>query len=282
MTQTAAPAPVGDLGHLIGGGLAALDITPSEFDLAVRRYGQLGEVLDEQWSTTLGQNSVFPQGSFRLGTVVRNVARNDDIDIDIVAVRDVARSSISQEELKRDVGRAVRTYARTPGSGHPEVEESSRCWTLTWPEMHMDVLPAIPNRGSRRNDLLITDRGVRQWLPSNPTGYAVWFRTRMATTTLTARAEEAKRLEVEAVPEWHRRTTLQRVVQALKRHRDIHFAHRLHDRPASIVITTLAAHAYAGGSDLYGSLRQVVAEMANHIEWRDDTWTLSNPAQPEP
>lgn len=281
MTQTAVPTPIGDLGHLLGGGLAALDITQPEFEQAVRRYEELGEVLDEQWSATYGQNSVFPQGSFRLGTVVRNVNRNDDIDIDIVAKRDVARSSISQEELKEDVGQAVRTYARRPDSGHPEVEESSRCWTLTWPDMHMDVLPAIPNRDSRSDGLLITDKAVRKWLASNPTGYAAWFRARTTTTTLTARSEEAKRLEIEAVPQWRRRTTLQRVVQALKRHRDVHFANHLQDRPASIVITTLAAHAYAGGADLYDSLRQVTSEMADHLEWSDDVWTLRNPAQPE-
>lgn len=280
MTQTALAAPVGDLGHLLRGGLAALDITQSEFEQVVRRYEQLGEVLDKQWSSTYGQNAVFPQGSFKLGTVVRNVHRNDDIDIDLVAKRDIAKTSISQQELKEEIGQAVRTFARTPDSGRPDVEESSRCWTLTWPDMHMDVLPAIPNRDSTRDDLLITDTDVRTWLSSNPTGYAAWFHARMSPSTLTASAEEAKRLDIEGVPEWRRRTTLQRVVQALKRHRDVHFAEHLHDRPASIVITTLAAHAYAGGTGLYDSLRQVVSQMGSYLEWSDHTWTLSNPAQP--
>ena len=281
MTQTTMPAPVGDLDHLIGEGLAALDITQSEFERAEKRYGDLGAVLDEQWASTYGSNVVFPQGSFRLGTVVRNVSRNDDIDIDVVAVRDVGRSSITQEELKDEVGDAARTYARLPGSDHPKVEESSRCCTLTWPDMHMDILPAIPDPDAGRDNLLITDQDVRRWLMSNPTGYAAWFAAQTSTSLLAGEALLRKQLDIQSVPRWQRRTVLQRVVQALKRHRDVYFAHRLHDRPASIVITTLAAHAYTGDSDLYDALRQVVTEMANHLDCQDGEWLLMNPAQPE-
>ena len=88
---------------------------------------------------TRGDNKVFAQGSFRLGTVVRNVHRNDDIDIDVLAMRDIERTSITQEELKAEVGDAVRRYSRRVISGNPTVDESSRCWTLTWPGMHMDI-----------------------------------------------------------------------------------------------------------------------------------------------
>ncbi|WP_431837052.1 nucleotidyltransferase domain-containing protein [Cellulomonas sp. Y8] len=281
MTQTTMPTPVGDLDHLIREGLSALDITQAEFDRAVQRYTGLGAVLDERWASTRGSNFVFPQGSFNLGTVVRNVSRNDDIDIDIVAVRDISKYSISQEELKDEVGDAARAYARLPGSGRPELEESSRCWTLIWPDMHMDILPAIPNVDGGGDNLLITDRDVRSWLMSNPSGYAQWFKARMSMSLLATRAAESKQLDIQDVPTWRHRTVLQRVVQALKRHRDVYFAHHLHDRPSSIVLTTLAAHAYNGGSDLYSSLRQVVTDMQDFLELRDDEWYLENPAQSE-
>ncbi|PJI84773.1 nucleotidyltransferase domain-containing protein [Luteimicrobium subarcticum] len=267
---------LGGLDQLLGEGLAELDITQAEHDLAVQRYEELATFLDERWAATHGSNAVFSQGSFKLGTVVRNVSRNDEIDIDIVAVRDVIRGSISQEELKREVGDAVRTYANSAASNYPDVGESSRCWTLTWPEMHMDVLPAIPNPES--HDLLIPDRDVRMWLASNPSGYAAWFAGRSRVAEFAHRAE-AKRLDIQAVPQWRRRTVLQRVVQALKRHRDVYFADRLDDRPASIVITTLAALAYAGGTDLYGALRQVTTEMGSYLDVVDGVWVLQNPAQ---
>jgi hypothetical protein len=281
MTQAALPDVTGDLHLLLNGGLAALDITQEEFDRAVQRYEDLGAVLDERWAPTHGSNVVYPQGSFNLGTVTRNIHRNDDIDIDIVAVRDIAKTSISQEELKAEIGDVAHTYARRPESGFPLVEESSRCWTLTWPDMHMDILPAIPNRDAGADNLFIPDRDVRQWLMSNPVGYAAWFRARTTPSLLASATAERKQLEIQSVPTWQRRSILQRVVQALKRHRDVYFAQRLDDRPASIVITTLAAHAYSGGSDLYSALRQVVKDMDDFLDLRDGEWLLSNPAQPE-
>lgn len=281
MTQTALQRPVGNLDHLIGEGLAALDITQAEFDLAEKRYSELGAVLNDQWAYTRGSNTVFAQGSFRLGTVVRNVNRNDDIDIDVVAVRDISKLSISQEELKDEIGEVAYAYAALPHSGYPTVGESSRCWTLTWPQMHMDILPAIPDLDRNRHSLLITDQEVRQWLKSNPSGYAAWFHEQTSRTLLAAEARERKELEIQRVPHWKRRSVLQRVVQALKRHRDIYFADRLHQRPSSIVITTLAARAYAGGDDLYGALRQVVGDMGDYLDFRGGEWVLSNPAHEE-
>jgi hypothetical protein len=56
----------------------------------------------------------------------------------------------------------------------------------------------------------------------------------------------AKQMDVEEVPDWYVKTTLQRTVQALKRHRNIYFVDGPENRPASIIITTLAARAYCG------------------------------------
>jgi len=270
---------VGDLDSLIRGGLRALDITEAQRELVVSRYTLLGETLDEHWIHTRGDNAVSPQGSFALGTVVRNVHRNDDIDIDCVALKDVAKTSVSQAELKADVGAAARAYARSAHSGGPELSQCSRCWTLSWPGMHLDILPAIPNDDAGGSNIWITDREVSRWLPSNPGGYAEWFRNRMSSELHLERTIEAKRLEVEDVPEWRVRTVLQRTVQALKRHRDIFFSGRLDERPSSIVITTLAAHAYTASGDLYEVLRDVPSQMADHLTKVQGRWTLPNPVQ---
>lgn len=281
MTLEATQAMRGDLDQLLMGGLRALDITPVERDAVVQRYEELGAVLDESWASTRGANKVFAQGSFMLGTVVRNVNRNDDIDIDLVAVRDIAKASISQEELKDEVGSAVRLYATRAVSGFPDIEESDRCWTLTWPGMHMDVLPAIPNTEAVGDNLFITDKDVHRWLPSNPLGYARWFHARTSRRLMASHGVEEKRLEVQQVPEWQRRSVLQRAVQALKRHRDIYFSDRPDERPSSIVLTTLAAHAYLGGTDLHQVLRQIVALMPDQFHEEAGHWSLPNPAQPE-
>lgn len=269
------------LDSLLGGGLAGLDLTAQEHDLVVSRYRGMGVVLDEHWSSTRGDNAIAPQGSFLLGTVVRNVHRDDDVDIDVVTRRGIDKTSITQADLKHDVGVAAATYASRTGSGSPSLQEWERCWTLSWPRMHMDLLPALPDPDGPPDSLLITDRTVRSWLPSNPSGYAAWFRGQMQEELRVRMSIEAKRLGVEQVPGHLIKTTLQQTVQALKRHRDIFFAGRLLERPSSIVITTLAALAYPGGGALYDVLRHVTSTMGGYLRHEGGLWLLPNPSQPK-
>jgi hypothetical protein len=74
------------------------------------------------------------------------------------------------------------------------------------------------------------------------------------------------RKSIEQVPDWQVKTTLQQLVQVLKVHRDLHFREDLDDRPPSILITTLAAYAYDGNSDLFDAILHVVAHMGDYIE----------------
>lgn len=279
MTILQNSSAAGSLSSLIRDGLRSLDITVAEHDQVVAHYAGLGEMFADHWDHTRGDNVITPQGSFALGTVVRNIHRNDDIDLDAVAIRDIDRSSISQAALKADAGIPVDRYARSAKGGYPTVSECERCWTLHWNGMHLDLLPAIPNRVDGKDGILITDKDVRQWLPSNPTGYADWFAAQMR-EALTAALEE-KRMQIDDVPTWQVKTTLQQTVQALKRHRDIYFSEHLENRPSSIILTTLAARAYTGGDDLYDVLRTVTSQMGGLLEHRNGIWWVPNPVQPD-
>lgn len=87
-------------------------------------------------------------------------------------------------------------------------------------------------------------------------------------TMLREASAIAKRMDVEDIPDWQVKTTLQRTVQALTRHRDLYFADAPKDRPASIINTTLAAMAYHGGGSLFAVLLDVVEGMPSFIEER--------------
>ena len=91
----------------------------------------------------------------------------------------------------------------------------------------------------------------------------------------------AKRMEVEEVPEWQAKRTLQRAVQALKRHRDIHFEGREEVKPASIIVTTLAGIAYRGSGDLVDVIAHIVREMPSLVVTRGGVLWLPNPVQPD-
>jgi hypothetical protein len=270
------------LDRLVGDAIASLDIPDNVYERAVARYEAVAAWLEERWLVSGVSGLIYPQGSFRLGTVVRPILADGEYDMDLVCRRDLRKESITQALLKDEVGRGLRDYAASRPEGSPRLEEGKRCWTLDYPvePFHMDFLPSIPDLEATPDGLLITDREVRQWQHSNPVGFSEWFYTVMARELRDSRAVLAKQMEVEVeeVAEWKVKTTLQRAVQALKRHRDLHFVDR-DFVPASIIITTLAGRAYRGGGDLYEVILAISGEMADYVEVRDGVLWVENPVQ---
>jgi hypothetical protein len=269
-------------GQLLTSIIEELDIPPHLQEGAIAAYTEVGGYLDEHFLEA-GRSGceIYPQGSFRLGTVVRPVGQ-DDYDIDLVCLRDLSKNSVTQADLKEQVGDAIRKYLEENRSA-PGLSEGGRCWTLTYNQgFHMDVLPSIPYTDGDETAILITDRDMRDWQHSNPIGYANWFHARMADEFAIRKTELAESIQVktEEVADWRVKTTLQRSVQILKRHRDIAFGDD-DEKPISIIITTLAAHAYNGNGDLFAVLKQIVDGMSAHIERRDGVWWVPNPVQPE-
>lgn len=270
------------LSALLLGTVEELDIPPDLYRLAVARYEDVGQWLS--WHAGSGPVwDIYPQGSFRLGTVVRPLVRNGEYDIDLVCLRHVAKESTTQAQLKADVGSTLTAYVRHRAPNGPTGPSAGkRCWTLAYPGFHMDVLPSIPDPEGSRSGILITDREVRFWQPSDPIGYSAWFRGRMAIEFAQKRAELAvqKAAKVEDIPEWEVKTTLQRAVQVFKCHRDLYFAHDLENRPPSIILTTLAAHAYRGAGNLFTCVLDIARLMPEFVEETSTGWRVENPVQP--
>ena len=79
---------------------------------------------------------------------------------------------------------------------------------------------------------------------------------------------------------WEVKTTLHRVVQVIKLHRNEYFRSDLDSRPASILITTLAAHAYRGERDLYDAVMQAVELMPRYVQESPEGLLVPNPVEP--
>ncbi len=268
------------LSMLLDGAVETLDISPHLYQLAVDKYEEVGTWLAEHGTPDW---RIYPQGSFRLGTVVRPNTPTGEYDIDLVCWLPIATESITQAELKERVGRMLHAFVRFKqrqghGDGPASCEPTRRCWTLNYPDdgFHLDVLPTIPDLDLPPTGILLTDKLLRLWQHSNPIGYATWFQTR---SELDRHLVEAKRhAHVADVPEWQVRSTLQRLVQILKWHAMLYFADDTDNRPPSILITTLAARAYAGERDLFTATRNVLDGMDAHIENRHGRWWVPNPA----
>jgi hypothetical protein len=267
-----------------------LDITQSQYNAAVTSYQAVGLHLAKH-DSPLGKYSpeILPQGSFMLGTMIKPIHEDDDLDIDLVCQLVGKEANWTQFDLKRIVGEQLRSHATY--AGMIKEPEGRRCWTLEYSEQanyHMDILPSIVDSGYRiilekafsANELANidglalritdnqtinykTDTNHLNWLKSNPFGYARWFFDRASLHFVKSFSES-----VQPVPEYSQeKLPLQRVVQILKRHRDMMFDGDI-QKPISIIITTLAAQAYGKELNLLDALSNIVATMPNFIEER--------------
>lgn len=278
-----------------------LDISPSLYQKARERHKSLGDWLCRAGSSLEHyEPHVRPQGSFRFGTVNKPVVDGATYDLDqVVTLRRLNTQHLSQAELKRRLGVELAAYAHAYGM--QPLEEKHRCWRIKYRDevsFHMDSLPSVPAEDAtitylRRQGVeehwalravAITDdrhphyRVVGgEWLTSNPSGFARWFEARAALgrTATTGRSVQAS---VEDVPPYAWRTPLQRSVQILKRHRDVMFQGAPDLAPISMIITNLAAHAYAGERDLGESINGIVERMGQYVQ--PAAPRVPNPAHP--
>jgi hypothetical protein len=271
--------------ELIQGAIERLDISPELHTAAELEYQMVGDWLADHADPSGEGWRVYPQGSFRLGTVVRPEGI-DEYDLDAVCLRSIRKDQTSQATLKGEVGEVLDRYmlARTEDPDGPIArEERKRCWTLSYPApFHIDVLPAIPNPETPPEGILLTDRKLREWQYSNPIAYANWFHNCMRRELIEkqVRLAEAERVPPEQVPFHTVKTTLQRVVQVLKVHRNRYFADDLDSRPPSILISTLAAHAYEGEALLDQAVLDTVRAMPGLVRYENDRWLVLNPVEP--
>lgn len=292
-----------------------LDITQRDHEEIVKSYQAVGEWLSKDSSCLKPYNpKILPQGSFMLGTIVKPIHPDDDIDIDLVCKLEKKPISWTQRDLKNKVGDQLKsnfTYdrmLREYKDGENYNEGGRRCWTLKYADVsgyHMDILPSFSSEGltylmektfslsselnehdlqalairitDTENENYSTDNNIENWHKSNPFGYAQWFFQKALISkrkifSLNESIDPVREYEKEKLP-------LQRVVQLLKRHRDIMFSSdefNSENRPISVIITTLATLAYDRSENLIDAYSGVVARMRNFIEDRFNYETGKN------
>ncbi len=208
-----------------------LDIPDHLYEDAVIKYEDIGDWLSENDSDLKTYSpEIYPQGSFRLGTVVRPISEKEDYDIDLVCRLEIEKQQTTKAELKEVIGNRLKQRDDLKKI----LESSRRCWILNFPkQFHMDVLPSIPNLDRLPTGILLTDTKLTCWQKSNPIAYAEWFYKKMEVAILKSRMvlAESTQASIEDVPDWKVKTPLQRVIQLLKRHRDIYFQNEPENKP---------------------------------------------------
>jgi hypothetical protein len=285
----------------------ALDLTDAQYALAEEKFKNVGNFLSLPGTLLARFNpEVKLQGSLRTGIPIRPINEEDEFDVDMTCILHATRAQFSQFALKD----LFRTRLVENGDYKRMLdEEHRRCWRLIYSEgtrFHMDIVPAIYDNPAwitaqnvpniyAKHAIEITDiknpdykiLAAREWPKSNTEGFALWFLDVMKEQLYEAKkmfaATHNKRID--DIPDYKARTPLQRVIQLLKRHRDLYFAEDCDDQPVSIIITTLAARAYQGQANLYDALMGILERMPLYIETRNvngiNVKWVPNPVNPK-
>lgn len=288
----------------------AAEIPDSAKAKAKARYKDLGDwFCRAEASCSDYDPHIYPQGSFRLGTVVR--AEEYDLDFGCRLREGISKATHSQEALKNLVRDDLETYRQARGIEH-ELEEKTRCWRLNYKDelsFHMDCVPSIPEDQQQRRSLeadmtnagldtdiaqtvahhagAITDNRLANysvispdWRVSNSEGYALWFESRMkqAKKLMEKRAYAMQAGTVEDIPTADWDSPLQRSIQILKCHRDNMFKDDPDGKPISIILTTLSAKAYQGEETVGDALDGILSRMGDCVQ--EQKPRVPNPVNP--
>lgn len=247
---------------------AEIEISPTEADKAKESYEAVGKFLNNNIKQY--DIRVFPQGSFRLGTVIKPISDKDEYDIDLVATID--NKFTSAKELKNIVGDVLKASDRYS----KKIEEGKRCWTIEYAESanyHMDILPTMrSNTYSDTKELIMThkedENSEYEFKQTNPEAYYDWFLKRMEEEKkkLTEDYAIRNKLEIVDVPEYKIKTTLQIAIEILKRYRDIKFQEMPDIKPISIILTTVMAKIYTGKENVYELIEKFSKEYSMYLE----------------
>lgn len=225
---------------------------------------------------------IFPQGSQRLGTTTKPIARAE-FDLDAICKLSIP-AAISPGELYAmiwDRLAANETY-------RPMMRRMPRCVRLEYAgDFHLDLAPAISDPRYSGQVILVPDLNANlalhhpqnnEWKSTNPLDYAEWFDDRCRPALLLN--EKYARAQVDPVPDQepiHAKPALKRSVQLFKRWRDIEYAERSHLAPPSIILTTLSGHFYRGQPLCTDALGAILDATVQYVE-QGHASCLTNPA----
>ena len=279
---TGAPTPAFDLplDRLYADIAIRIQLSATAHGKAVQRYETIADRLERDDSPFKGLIDLFyPQGSMAIGAAIASGVTNDDFDLDMVLqarcgwwtpkeVLDLLFEAINGKPGSRYYGRARRR---------------SRCVTIEYSGMHIDVTPAerLPATPERQSNIFHhkapEDPGRR--IIANPYGFAEWFIRKTPDSGFAeqyasrARVYEASLL-VEAAdadpvppPEPAAHKSLAVVaLQLLKRWRNVQYRNRGGRKPPSIVMSKLVADAAGQAATLSDEMLHQATSMLAFFE----------------
>jgi len=156
-----------------------IQLAPSDYEKAIEHYEAINEWIDREDSVLHGRvQLLYPQGGFMIGATTARQDTEAEFDIDVMAQIDWP-INVDPETALATLEKAIRGE---PGSRyHKKAERKTRCSTVHYDGMHLDVTPAVLLLGLAEKISFIfhskpSDPAVpRQALYANPFGFGQWF-----------------------------------------------------------------------------------------------------------
>lgn len=312
--------------------IEGLDISPTMYKNATEKYKAVGTHLQAHGLIC----DIFPQGSFSLGTVVRpyRESKEVDYDLDFICCLDKQKEKTTARYVK-NVVKDILCKSEVYKEKLQDIEWD-KCWTLKYAEINgigfnIDIVPGVsesdeiiqsmvssnlPNEDAKLA-VAITDKRNQNyfWFTSNPRAYKNWFESinkpfleydRQNKRQIILEKSRPIYNSIEEIPEGLERSSLQRVIQILKHHRDVYYCRIKKEnlKPTSAIITTICTKiAYGINPSLnVFELLQVIAndfeiysknqilteeefsnqyENKNTIQKSNGKWYIMNPVNPK-
>lgn len=293
--------------------IESIDISPSLYKNAVEKYQAITAYLVNHGFDA----DMYPQGSFALGTVVRPSKNNQDAnyDLDFICQVKSSRNEITASALWEKLKEVLENspYA-------DKLTEYDKCFTVEYADVNgvgfsIDIVPAADESTERKyklqcdsehpeligTSIVIPDTGTQRstWVTNNPKGYQKWFEKINEPYRLHSQLENRRAIfenypgifaSIEKIPLELERSSLQRVIQILKKHRDEYYFKSNATKPISAIIGTLVAKIAATlppSISVFELLEKVLDTLQKHnrnddmLYKKNGKWIIPNPANPE-
>jgi len=225
-------------------------------------YKSVQEVLENDPDFFDTKNfEIYPHGSVRIGTTVKPLSKNE-FDLDIVLhIQDRVYEQTDPLKVFNELKRVLQGN----GTYEDKVEPKTRCVRLNYAgDYHMDILPGCQHSANDENRIVIPDRELKEWLISNPRGYAKWFLNKAETIKMTL-LEKAYAAEEIPSDDFAAKKPLQRAVQIIKRYRDLFFEKNTDFATSSIVLTTLAGQLYQNQESIFETIDFIISQIQSQV-----------------
>jgi hypothetical protein len=156
-----------------------IQLSPTDHQIAVDHYHAINEWLEREDSSLAGfVRDFYPQGGFAIGATVARHASDDEFDIDVMA--DIAfRADVDPEDALATLHAAIR--GERGSRYYLKTDRKTRCSTVNYDGMHLDVTPTVRLTGTVEKTGLIfhskpeNPSEPKKSLYANPHGFAEWF-----------------------------------------------------------------------------------------------------------